>query len=644
MILGTASRILLLTLLLCGATKSLGQNCSLDSLRLEVDSKRNQGAEVHLSTLSRYANLCMETDLPRALRAAREQLEIAQNQGHKTFEADANETIGRILYMQGSNDSAELHLRRAVELFDQLPNSESRAIEANSYLANVYRVVSKFDSALEIYYKALDYYLRMGDRVWEAKILANIGSLYYNAGNQKKGKDFTLRALKLQQSNGDTQGEAISLINLMVFAINDNDYKEGIRYGEEALKKLKSINITYYAAALLRVGYCHYMLGQHDKALDLTREAIRIYEENQSGVGQLEGLRTLADYYMDMKQYRNAKRVGLEALSIADTTNRLDMRLLYDLLKRASIYLNHHEDALMYSSMQLKLKEQDMSRDWADKIAEVEAKYQTAKKDKEIQLLMAQKRFDRGMIWFLFALLASLGSGAFILMSNLKQKNLLAQQQVIQLQKEKQLVATHALLEGENSERIRLSKDLHDGLGGLLMVTKQKISGMKGNLTIPEEQVHNFNSAIDMLDRSISELRRVAHNLMPESLVRFGLVPAIADICASIEVAHFNFYGVEVRMNEKIEVATFRIASELINNALKHSNASKINVQLVQEVDRVCLTVHDNGKGFDAIYQKQKSTGGLRNVNSRVTALNGKWDVLSDSERGTEVTVEFAIR
>jgi signal transduction histidine kinase len=87
---------------------------------------------------------------------------------------------------------------------------------------------------------------------------------------------------------------------------------------------------------------------------------------------------------------------------------------------------------------------------------------------------------------------------------------------------------------------------------------------MKGSLTIPEEQVETFNSALEMLDNSIKELRRVAHNLMPESLMRYGLSAAIKDFCSSIDKAAYHFYGVEKRIDEKLEVAAFRIVSELV--------------------------------------------------------------------------------
>lgn len=639
------SSVLKYALLVCIYASSNAYVCAqatrLDSLSLRLEQKVYNNIEEHLKLLSEYGNLCVEIDLTKAILVSAEQLSLAQSQKNTQYQADAYERMGRILYMQGKNDSAMLQLNRAIDLYGALGNFEEQRVIARNFLANVYRSLAKFDEAMEIYNESLRFFENRNDEVWTAKILANIGSLYYTAGNQAKGQSFTLKALELQRKTGDQQGEVVSLVNLTVFALNNNDFQQGILYGEEALQKLKTINITYYAAALIRVGYCYYMLNNTDKAFEYTYLAIDIYKKNNSVVGMMEGYRTLAEYYLEKKNYAEAKRIGMEALQQADTTNRLDIRLLYDLLKRASIYLNHHDDALLYSYKQLKLKEEDTNRDWAEKISEIEVKYQTEKKDIEIKHLHQTKKSQRILLISLISIMILGSIGVSLFINNTKNKRILVEQKVVQIENEKKLVATNALLEGETAERARLSKDLHDGLGGLLTVAKHKIVNMKGSLTIPEEQVEPFNSALEMLDKSISELRRVAHNLMPESLVRYGLNSAISDFCKGIDIAHYHFYGVEKRFQEKLEITVFRIVNELVNNALKHANATAINVQLVQDENRISVTVHDNGSGFDTNSVSPDKSSGLKNVKSRVVSYNGRLDILSTPNQGTEVSVEF---
>ena len=133
--------------------------------------------------------------------------------------------------------------------------------------------------------------------------------------------------------------------------------------------------------------------------------------------------------------------------------------------------------------------------------------------------------------------------------------------------------------------------------------------------------------------------------MMPEALVKFGLNDALSDFCHGIannEIEiKFQHFGVEARFESKIEIGIYRIAQELINNALKHSRAALILVQIIQEDDRVCLTIQDNGKGFDTGILKTSKGAGIANIRSRVESLNGVFDLTSEPEKGTEATIEF---
>jgi signal transduction histidine kinase len=512
--------------------------------------------------------------------------------------------------------------------------------EIMNNVANIFRMTAKYDTAMSIYVKLLNYYESVNDFDKQGKIISNIGSLYYTAGNFEKAKDYTLRALEIQRKGSDKRATAVSLVNLTVFAINAGDYIEGIVYGDEALELLREVDRNYYAAALTRVGYCYYMTGNRDKALEYTQTAVDIYKGNNNSRGMMEAYRQSGDYLIESGRYAEAMQIGKEALAVADTTNRLDMRLLYDMLKRSAIWLNLPEEALHYSQEQIRMKEEDLNADWAEKISEIETMYNTEKKELEIVALKAGRKTSRIMLSLLAVIILAGGFTGYFIYKNNKQKVILAAQRIKELEQEKKITATNSLLEGESAERARLSRDLHDGLGGMLSVAKLKIATMRGNLTIPEENVGALNSAIDLLDNSIKELRRVAHNLMPESLMKYGLNAALSDFCRSTEKVTYHFFGEDIRPGEKTEVAAYRIVNELVNNALKHSNARNINVQLIIDGGRVHFTVEDDGTGFDPVVAVSNGTG-LKNIQSRVTSLGGTLELSTAPGRGTEVNVEF---
>ena len=145
---------------------------------------------------------------------------------------------------------------------------------------------------------------------------------------------------------------------------------------------------------------------------------------------------------------------------------------------------------------------------------------------------------------------------SFLLYRTYRQKQKLQQQQIAELEKEKQLLAAEAVLKGQEEERTRLAKDLHDGLGGMLSGIKHSFNTMKGNLILTPENAQAFERSMNMLDSSIKELRMVAHNLMPESLVRFGLDTALKDFCESITgsgklIVRYHSFGTEELKLEK---------------------------------------------------------------------------------------------
>jgi len=203
------------------------------------------------------------------------------------------------------------------------------------------------------------------------------------------------------------------------------------------------------------------------------------------------------------------------------------------------------------------------------------------------------------------------------------------------------------VLDGEVQERSRLARDLHDGLGSILAATKYNLADIQKVSTLEEAAVECYHKAMGLLDDSMHEMRRVAHHLMPESLQQHGLKRSTADFCNVIPHVKFTYYGDEARFDPKMEIMVYRIMHELVSNALKHAAASHILVQIVQEADRIALTVQDNGCGFDpasASASASASAGmGLANIRTRVAAYNGTLLVDSQVGVGTEVNVELKI-
>jgi signal transduction histidine kinase len=170
---------------------------------------------------------------------------------------------------------------------------------------------------------------------------------------------------------------------------------------------------------------------------------------------------------------------------------------------------------------------------------------------------------------------------------------------------------------------------------------------MKENLVMTPENQQAFERSMDMLDSSIREMRRVAHNMMPEALVRFGLDTALTDFCNEINQSGalkiiYQSIGMEgIAIDQTTSITIYRIVQELINNTMKHSGATSAIVQLTKSNDQLSLTVEDDGKGFDTKILKTNKGIGWVNIQNRVEFLKGKLDINSKEGEGTSVHIEL---
>ena len=210
------------------------------------------------------------------------------------------------------------------------------------------------------------------------------------------------------------------------------------------------------------------------------------------------------------------------------------------------------------------------------------------------------------------------------------------QQQLVSIEREQEVRTLESLMEGEEKERLRIAKELHDGVNGDLSAIKFKLSALlEMNNTVIKE-------AVTMIDNSCEQVRAISHNLVPPSLKDFNLLEAVEEYCQSMDSIHepevnFQQVGEDINLDKKQEANLFRIVQELVTNSIKHAQGNEINVQLSHLKNTLQLTVEDNGKGFDP--KTVKSDGiGMQNVQSRVDYLNATMDFVSN-EKGTSYTI-----
>jgi len=626
-------------------------------LFISINSKaQNISDEVNVDSLIIKARSILFSSPDKAYEMSNEAIELSKRQHNSLALANSYRLQGSYFTdIKGDYNRSMAIYAKADSIYRQSNSKEFK--EGVGAIFHCYGAIDQrkgnYFAAIQNYSKALSIFDSIDNRTIRPKTLNNISILYAFLKDYSKAEKYARECVRISEENKDEYLVSVCSVGLADALISQGKYSEAPQYLTKAREIAASRNDLYILElTYLNFGNYYYLYKKDFKlAISEYLQALKYAVLLGSDWEKMRVQTNLSEIYLLDNQFANAQKTAEQVLEPARRMQTVDLeqRILAILAKVQSHYKNYGK-AYEYLNLSNQLKDTVFNENNQRHINYLESLYQTEKKEKEIYVLQNQQkeseltlRRRNFLILTLVGLIALvLICAAFIYLRN-RDKRIIQEQRINKLEQEKQLVATHALLEGETTERARLSKDLHDGLGGLLSVTKHKIASMKGSLTIPDDQVEVFNSALEMLDSSIKELRRVAHNLMPESLMRYGLNSAISDFCNSTDTANYHFYGVEKRLDEKLEVAAFRIVNELVNNSLKHANANSINVQLVQEPERISITVHDDGCGFNTKSVDRTKPGGLYNIESRVNSFNGRLDIFSAPDKGTEISVEFKL-
>jgi signal transduction histidine kinase len=231
-------------------------------------------------------------------------------------------------------------------------------------------------------------------------------------------------------------------------------------------------------------------------------------------------------------------------------------------------------------------------------------------------------------------------------------KDLNQQKQIQELRTEMQRQLLESALEVQEVERVRIAKDLHDEVGAMLSVTKMSFNQLLRKLDNAQDLVTMGKQTRELLEQSISQVRRISKELVPSTLEEFGLISSIDEFIQKVHLASatsfiFSHEGIDIkqRFDKKIELTIYRLIQELVNNALKHADAKEISLRLTTENNKIIFTFTDDGKGFDFENTRKdpKSGLGMRNMESRLSVIDGTLDIKSQIGNGTKTIIEIPI-
>ena len=606
------------------------RNRNVDSLEMVLNgSNPPQGQEL----MKAYNNLMwgyLNTDGAKSRQYALKAIDLSYEENMLNARADALRVLGLIAYGNDDYDVAIEYYNRALEVSDSMKN-DSRYSESDiddnlsviyGSIANVYNMQDKVHLAIHYYQKALPIFEKYGWLESTAILYYNIGELYNSMGNSDEARSNYLMAVDAAQKSGDSLLVAMSHKGLVAIYNDAGDMAKVeeaanvcYEYYRNHIEEEKGDYIvTILAFARLQMN--HYK--DLDRAEGYISEALSLLDDETSWETRSNVYTACCELAMARKQWKKAEEYAL--MSLEDEYETYDDIGVYVYLAQIYAELGNNEGVKEYSEKIFNGMAQFANSNYQSGLSQMAVLYETEKKQAAIEQLTREKRWYMigsvliGCIMLLVALLF------FLLWRNVR--------------KNRQNAIVVAKLSGEVAERVRIARDLHDRMGGLLTSIKRNLEYAEN----PGETNESILTAKAQTDEAMREMRNVAHHLLPESLKRYGLRVALGDYCRTMKNVSFSFVGDEKLIPNQYDEAVYCIVYELVNNAVKNAEANHIRVQLFADAETIVVNVSDDGNGGIAV---STEGSGMRNIKERVDAIGGTFDVCSEPGKGSEVNIEI---
>jgi two-component system, NarL family, sensor kinase len=596
-------------------------------------------------------------------------------------------------YRLVSVDSMMTHAKKSLS-FAQKLNIDILLAESYNTLGLAYQILGDNESALEWFDKMLSNPYTRKDSMLMSKAYNNMGITFKNLGQYEKSIDYYLIGLSIDNALKDSSAIALKHLNIAQIYKLMGNYEISLKHDSLALDVFIQLNDTIRLPLVYNnLAITHFFLGSPERAIAGFEKAYEINLKNGNIPETARNLNNIGIVWRNLNNYARALENSIKALELRKTIGdrfaiaesymnvgndyallkNMEMALLYFdstevmlnelkrpqfeadfLLAKAKAYeLNSQFDkALTFTRKHYQLRDSIVNERNKNHISELMIRFETEKKDRELldqQLTIAEKekalkvknlQASMYLMGFFISLLILTGG---IIIYRQRKKSIEAQYE--NWQKNKKIDNLKFLIAGEEKERTRISRELHDGINGSLAAVKMLTQSQQ----FSKEEI--LAKTAEMIDQISDEIRELSHNLMPASLKRFGLITTLNDFLDKIRRGDtlditLNYFGDFSRLSDHDKLMVYRIVQELVKNVLKHSQATECIVQLVSGEDMVSVTVEDNGKGF--ISEKgpmeiDESGIGLRNVKSRIDMMDGKLDILSDQKSGTSIHIEIPI-
>ncbi len=495
-----------------------------------------------------------------------------------------------ILHHQGKvAESIEI----LVELAKRLEKREDWDKLSITYLNLGIHIYTQHSESKALYYylKAYETVKKTDNKTFESKIIGGIAECYFHIKDTVNSVKWSEKALKLPvEAPMQKEGVSTAHRNLARIYSNSNP-KKSLYHINKAIEITEPLGVNNeYANALQIKAELLRKAGKYEEAVRTIEKSLEIAKKRNAIPPLVISYRIAARIYYDNELYKKSAESYREA------------QILNDSLRNETS---------------------------VKAINELTEKYETEKKERQIaeQELEIQKKSVQMRNWTILGIFIVGGFLSYFYIMRRNQKNTI---KIMEKEKENEILSARVL--GEEVERSRISKELHDGIASNLVAVKLQI----------ENNAEISQKILSLVQETHKEVRQIAHNLMPINFDYQNLVEVIKSFCEECTTenrpVNFQTNTEKVKLDKDRSIVLYRVVQEFIQNAIKHSQAKQIDVLLMENDNVITLNIEDNGIGFDT--KIKETSKGLSGVIERLKKINGHINIDS-SDRGTSVFISI---
>lgn len=615
---------------------------------LAISSTLKQRAAIFSDLTWYYASVSIDSALAYGSKA----IKSAEELGDKTLLSQVYSDLGAVHFRNNDFKNSEKNYYKSYQIRKEQFNKAGIA-KLNNNLATVYQNTFQYKKAMQMYLEALDYFEITQDFRNVNVTKGNLGVLFTDLKDYRNAEKYLQECVKYfenQEKSVEVSNKLCeNYLNLgKVYQMKKNfqlaevyfnksnaicqqvGNKQGIAYSNRNLANLLTIKKQYTDSA----------------ALEKIKISQKYREELNSKLDRESNQLEFAQGLITEQKFLEAKQILLRILPVFEKEKSKENQVsAYKLLTNVYQNTNQSDSADYYFNQYLATNEKLIDNSVRNASTELEKKYQVLKKDKEI---MESKNsiFKRNIyIFFLLGLLL-VGSGAAFSIFRHRKKN-----EKIKLQKEilhQQDLATKAVMNAEDNERKRMATHLHDGVAQLLGAANMNVESLSDFRDDEPAFDKILGKTKNILDDAITDVRSLSHQMMPNMLIKSSLANALQDLIEKSDSPklqiNLKMEGLQDDLDKNIQIVMYRIIQECINNTIKHSSATGIDIIVRQNENLLETLISDNGVGFNISEVSSKSSGlGLENIKSRIDMLKGKLEVNSVKGAGTKISVKIPL-